>query len=790
MEERFEYEVTFKACRELGIRLAPYGACERGAVFDGWRHTTDETRDSEASGEKPSAESKGEGLELLEVGDRLTCVQSGAQLKPWSSFGRICASIQEATRQSRSSADSDASAKQVTRVRLAFKKPLDVVRVVIEDEGTEEDAGEKASAASMLQVWFRPAEGSTAGARFAACAPEASEAVRAAFEGVRPGMALLSVNNRAVEGLQFNLALDAVRQTLLPLELRFCAPEPQGELELEPEAQARVEADAYGAIMGPGASFAGKHLQNFFDAILEMDKDAFVARLGDGVDLGVRDALGRTPLVCAAGLPREACFFASHLLAEGAFVNDTDDANDGTALHVAARVGNVALIELLAVNGADANARDARGHPPLFEAVAARRVEAVSVLLRAGADGRATEPGRGWNALHFAAVTGRCDVAALLLDKAKVPLHALTRPAPWRGPRSAIDIAREGGHAELAAVLHERLSAEPLQRVWPRAGQWALGPKEDGLRTPDLLWRVGRDFEDMRGPEVADRVRASNRLRNFRERRPPGRHDPEAVLSRERHVAEEEYKRKDYDEESDAGSGGDDDDGDGEAEFGQKRDEMLEAGGELWLGSAEAVAEKWAVKRHARINAVLLVHDGPGLFDADARGHRWLRKVPHMELPAPATFKAFAKELPRVARFLRDQLRGGRRVLVAATDASAADPLELPTLVATAGLMVVRGERLADARHLVRQGLYFYSRDGAIAKKEWTLRASLNVVTEAEMQRFRVLHDVKAHLDGEARTALRDEFAQGLVALEETLCARKLKQSRRQQVHFRANFVM
>jgi len=63
--------------------------------------------------------------------------------------------------------------------------------------------------------------------------------------------------------------------------------------------------------------------------------------------------------------------------------------------------GHVAVAERCIRKGADPNARDARGVPPLFHAALRTDVEMVLALIRNGADPHATEPAFGRNALGY-----------------------------------------------------------------------------------------------------------------------------------------------------------------------------------------------------------------------------------------------------------------------------------------------------------------------------------------------------------------------------------------------------
>ncbi len=57
-----------------------------------------------------------------------------------------------------------------------------------------------------------------------------------------------------------------------------------------------------------------------------------------------------------------------------------------TALHQAAWLGEINLIEMLLENGADVNSLDIEGRSPLWHAMAYDEVETAKMLIRAGAD--------------------------------------------------------------------------------------------------------------------------------------------------------------------------------------------------------------------------------------------------------------------------------------------------------------------------------------------------------------------------------------------------------------------
>ncbi|KAK4120693.1 hypothetical protein N657DRAFT_692901 [Parathielavia appendiculata] len=86
------------------------------------------------------------------------------------------------------------------------------------------------------------------------------------------------------------------------------------------------------------------------------------------------------PLLHVAARTRNRSIMAS-LLKHGAPPDERDAATGRTALHVAAELGDVALVTLLLRYGADAHATDVVGATPLFLAVSAGQGEVVELLL-------------------------------------------------------------------------------------------------------------------------------------------------------------------------------------------------------------------------------------------------------------------------------------------------------------------------------------------------------------------------------------------------------------------------
>lgn len=125
-----------------------------------------------------------------------------------------------------------------------------------------------------------------------------------------------------------------------------------------------------------------------------------------------------------------------------------------TALHTAAGIDSVDAIRMLLDAGADIGARDVTGMTPLHVAAMYSRGKAAVLLLERGADLNARDS-FGDTPLHTAAVFGRTKMVHWLIRRGADPCD---RNAAGKRP---LDLARERRHADTAAILEEYACPNP-----------------------------------------------------------------------------------------------------------------------------------------------------------------------------------------------------------------------------------------------------------------------------------------------------------------------------------------
>lgn len=119
--------------------------------------------------------------------------------------------------------------------------------------------------------------------------------------------------------------------------------------------------------------------------------------------------------------------------------------------HIAVEIGSVETIEWMIEQGSDVNGYGPSGACPLSATLLRESddlAEVVEILVRAGADVNSCGPMR-MAPIHEAAVFGSTEFAIELLRHGANPTVLDAEPQP----RRASQIAREGGHIELAEML-------------------------------------------------------------------------------------------------------------------------------------------------------------------------------------------------------------------------------------------------------------------------------------------------------------------------------------------------
>jgi len=227
--------------------------------------------------------------------------------------------------------------------------------------------------------------------------------------------------------------------------------------------------------------------------------------IASGADINVKDTRGRTPIDLAMNQGRKE--IAKLLLSKSGDVSlltaayigdlqrvekfiddganvDAKDQKGQTALHYAAKAGQIAVAKLLIANGADVNV-NAGEWTPLQEAAYYSK-EMVELLLAKGAN---INTGK-WTALHSALDAERFDIVELLIakgadvnikdGKGRTPLHIAAWYAASKNPKivelllskgadinaknnngkTALSYATDNGHTEIVELLRKHGAKE------------------------------------------------------------------------------------------------------------------------------------------------------------------------------------------------------------------------------------------------------------------------------------------------------------------------------------------
>lgn len=228
------------------------------------------------------------------------------------------------------------------------------------------------------------------------------------------------------------------------------------------------------------------------------DRPAEVRRLlAAGVsDDGLQPALGAAAAVGSVRV-------LELLLEAGADPRLPVDRMRYTALHRAVR--HPAAMERLLAAGSELEARNAHGLTPLLEAARMGSAQGLRILIRHGADSRATT-NRGAGALHLAAGWGHREVIALLLDGGALRLDVAAPVQDQilfrRAGGTPLMLAAAGGYAPAVDLLLEA-GADPDARNAKGQTALMLAASYGHDRAVDRLLAAGAD------PDAADQEGAT-----------------------------------------------------------------------------------------------------------------------------------------------------------------------------------------------------------------------------------------------------------------------------------------
>ena len=134
-------------------------------------------------------------------------------------------------------------------------------------------------------------------------------------------------------------------------------------------------------------------------------------------------------------------------------------ASGWTALHRASQAGDERMIDSLMAKGASPNVTNSAGDTPLHIAARKGHIRVVVELLHHGADPLNVNPATGRSALHEAAERGLKPVVDCIILNCSEALLQLDQK-----DRTAADLARLAGHAELAKVIEQSIKLDKKVR--------------------------------------------------------------------------------------------------------------------------------------------------------------------------------------------------------------------------------------------------------------------------------------------------------------------------------------
>lgn len=195
-------------------------------------------------------------------------------------------------------------------------------------------------------------------------------------------------------------------------------------------------------------------------ALLEGHAEVADLLMRRGADTNVRDAEGR-PLLYLLVL-ESRLDMATLLIEKGGVPLESRDSEGRTALHVASWQGCTELVDLLLKHGANPNAQDKAGRPPLHSVAWTDNAEVGRRLLQASSVNIDLACHQGATALSIAAQEGHANIVAMLLERGANPNHV------DKYGRSPVKVAGKHGHFNIVRLL-ESFGAKPYLGLLPNS---------------------------------------------------------------------------------------------------------------------------------------------------------------------------------------------------------------------------------------------------------------------------------------------------------------------------------
>lgn len=187
------------------------------------------------------------------------------------------------------------------------------------------------------------------------------------------------------------------------------------------------------------------------DAVKEGDKEQVLVLAKTDLDINERNAYETTALQLAA---RDGNLEIMEILIDnGADVNLGESWLKIAPLHVAARNGNIAMLKLLIENGADMNIENHTGAKPIHYAARAGHSDVVDLLLAKGVDVNSRDA-EDYTPLHNSTYNGHMDLTKLLLaNGADVNATTYTGSTP-------LSCAQGAFHEDITALIEKTIAAQ------------------------------------------------------------------------------------------------------------------------------------------------------------------------------------------------------------------------------------------------------------------------------------------------------------------------------------------